>query len=324
MSNKTRIINILEILNKYTDEDHDISTKEIEDMLRENYQTDSNRKTLYNDINTLIEAGYDIEVIKSTQNRYKMLSRTFELNEIQIIVSALQTAKCIPTKLTDDLTNKFYTLISDNQANDLKRNSAVKVNNKHTNKNVLDSLEKIIYAMKEKKQVAYDYFKFDVNKNKTTESRCVSPYDLVFNDGFYYMIGYDETREAFRTFRLDRMENTKVDFDKALFETEYNSNIHISKEFNMFSGTTTKNVELKVHNDMVNAMLDKFGESTIIQSIDNQHFKMVIKAGFDGAATDEMFYAFAASYGDKLEIVSPQEVRDGFKQYIKKITNLYN
>ena len=58
-NNKTRILLILEILKSETDEDHVLKADEIMERIRkEGLKCD--RKTLYNDIASLVDAGYDI------------------------------------------------------------------------------------------------------------------------------------------------------------------------------------------------------------------------------------------------------------------------
>ena len=58
---KLLIINILDILRKYTDENHRLSQKEIVEILNSKYNMEVNRKTVKRNLITLIDFGYDIE-----------------------------------------------------------------------------------------------------------------------------------------------------------------------------------------------------------------------------------------------------------------------
>ena len=58
---KLLIINILDILKKYTDEDHRLSQKEIAEILETEYDMKADRKAIKRNLMNLIEFGYEIE-----------------------------------------------------------------------------------------------------------------------------------------------------------------------------------------------------------------------------------------------------------------------
>ena len=66
---RIRMLRILELLRTETDESHPLTIVELVRLLNEKWNLDSYRITVQKDIASLIEAGYPIEVIRSTQNR---------------------------------------------------------------------------------------------------------------------------------------------------------------------------------------------------------------------------------------------------------------
>ena len=58
---KMLIVNILDILKRYTDENHRLSQKEIADILKTEYNMDVERKAVKRNLMALIECGYEIE-----------------------------------------------------------------------------------------------------------------------------------------------------------------------------------------------------------------------------------------------------------------------
>lgn len=58
---KLLILYILDILQKYTDEEHRLSQKEILDILRKEYEMSVDRKAVRRNLLNLIEYGSDIE-----------------------------------------------------------------------------------------------------------------------------------------------------------------------------------------------------------------------------------------------------------------------
>ena len=58
---KLLIFNILDILKKYSDADHRLSQKEIEDILKAEYNMVTDRKAIKRNLMNLIDFGYEIE-----------------------------------------------------------------------------------------------------------------------------------------------------------------------------------------------------------------------------------------------------------------------
>ena len=63
---KLRPMFVLKILYEHSDENHCLSIAQILEYLKNEYGIESYRKTIKEDIDLLMEAGYDIEFIKVT------------------------------------------------------------------------------------------------------------------------------------------------------------------------------------------------------------------------------------------------------------------
>ena len=64
---KMLIMNILDILKKYTDENHRLSQKEIADILKSEYDMTVDRKAVKRNLMNLIDFGYEIEYSESVR-----------------------------------------------------------------------------------------------------------------------------------------------------------------------------------------------------------------------------------------------------------------
>ena len=64
---KLLIVNILDILRKYSDKDHTLSQKDISRILRDEYNMTADRKAIRKNIIGLMEAGYEIEYSESVR-----------------------------------------------------------------------------------------------------------------------------------------------------------------------------------------------------------------------------------------------------------------
>ena len=94
---KQKMLLILDYLQKHTDETHDATTPQLIDYLAAN-GIKAERKSIYNDIQTLIDFGYDIVRGPGPHDGYQLLSRDFELAEVKLLVDLVQSSKFITTK----------------------------------------------------------------------------------------------------------------------------------------------------------------------------------------------------------------------------------
>lgn len=101
-SQKSRLLFLLELLNRETDEQHPITIAEIMARLNAEGFT-ATRKTATKDIDTLLAHGVDVVCNKGRQNQYFIGEREFELPELTMLVDAVQAAKFIPVRQSQTL-----------------------------------------------------------------------------------------------------------------------------------------------------------------------------------------------------------------------------
>ena len=87
---KLRPLYLAKILYERTDEDHYLTTMQLAQILEEEYGIPAHRQTIKTDIELLQQFGMDIQEVKSTQNRYNLISRQFEIAELKLLIDAVQ------------------------------------------------------------------------------------------------------------------------------------------------------------------------------------------------------------------------------------------
>ena len=92
--NKQRPFRMLKYLYENTDENHPVSTPELVKIFRAE-DAHASRKTVKDDIDVLIDEGFDIVTVRSTQNSFFLGSRIFELPEIKLLIDAVSSARFI-------------------------------------------------------------------------------------------------------------------------------------------------------------------------------------------------------------------------------------
>ena len=126
-----------------------------------------------------------------------------------MLIDAVSSSKFITEKKSKELIKNLVSLTSDYNAEKLRRHITVEGRIKSENEKAFYILDRINEAIDKNCKVSFQYA--DYNNRKYKELRhdgeyyVVSPYALVWDGDYYYMIGYCDNREHMRHFRLDRI-----------------------------------------------------------------------------------------------------------------------
>lgn len=319
---KIRIIKVLEILKMETDEDHYISSIDILNKL-EMLNIKCDRRTLYDDINLLINNDYDIIIKKECgkPNYYCLIHSDYAISEIQVLMDAIQASTFISNSQSKTLIDKLGNLCGQQKADILKSNNIFFNNPKTLNDKIMYYVNEIVNAIEKKKKISFNYFDYDISHNKIYRNNhktyYINPLATVFSEDNYYLIGYYK-RYATQTihFRIDRMDNVEMtDQDQDAFEGQTIDFQNRKKQiFGMFQGEDVE-VSFEIDKSILDIVFDKFGQDiTLLNSNDN---KIIFTATVQLSPT---FYAWCFMLGDKLRIIKPDKVID---EYLTKINLVY-
>ena len=204
-----RTISLLKILNTYSDENHELSTKNIMDKLQKECGVTVHRTTVGKNIKQLADCGFDIYTHKTTQNRYYLASRLFEMPELKLLADAVESAGFITEKKSEELIEKLCRLTSVYEAEALQEGFCAN-NGKSCNESIYYIADTINAAIAKRKKIAFYYFHYGPGKNRVLKNDgkpyVFSPYKLVWNTDEYYVVGYSDKHEKLVSFRVDRID----------------------------------------------------------------------------------------------------------------------
>ena len=310
--NKKRLMIMKEVLEKYTDEEHPITTVQIIDILNKEYGMKIHRTTVGKDINELIEMGVDVQCQRSTQNRYFIGSRYFELPELKLLVDAIASSKFITEKKSYELISKLGGFASIYQQDEIKRNIRTETRVKPHNERSFYIVDAINSAINKNKKIKFTYYDYNINKEKVLRNDgkpyVFSPYSLVWNGDYYYVVGYSDKHEKIGSFRVDRIESTpEILFEMAVPMPENFSISDFTKAVFQMYDEERAEVELKCTADMMKVIIDRFGEEVETQKIDEDHFVVRVRVSLS-----PNFFGWLFGLGDKIKLIWPQWVVDKY------------
>lgn len=314
---KLRPLYIAKILYERTDEDHLLSTAQIEEILREEYGMETYRKTIKSDIEILQRFGLDIEGIRASQNKYHMLSRTFSIPELKLLADAVESSKFISKKKSNELTEKLARLSGKHQAEMIKRNIDVEGRIKPDNEQIYYIVDTVNTAINQGKKISFHYFKYNEQKEKELKNNGVSyifsPYKLVWNGDYYYMVGYSDKHNGIGTFRVDRIlrDPDILEEDAVIPTSDFDINRYLNTMFRMYDGDR-KIVKLICDNDVIDSIIDRFGEDIEIQKKTKSSSIVTIEV-----VVSHVFYSWIFGFGGKVQIKGPEQAKNEYAEMLR-------
>ena len=321
---KQKLLYIAQYLMENTDEHHAVSTPQLIEYLY-SQGIKAERKSIYNDIDTLNDFGMDI--IRSDEHRggYMLASRPFELAEVKLLVDLVQSSKFITEKKSRELITKLETLTSKYDAKAMRRQVEIVGRSKTHNETIYYNVDMVHTAISKNVKIRFHYFDWDVNKKMQLRHDGawyeVSPWKLTWDDENYYLMAYDEAANKIKHYRVDKIVDISLS-EEARVGKETFENMDMAafskKTFGMFDGEE-KTVRLRCENSLTGVIIDTFGTEVALRPDGENHF-----IARTDVLVSSQFFGWLAGLGARVEIISPDEVREEYKAYLANIISQYN
>ena len=321
---KFKLYRLAKIMLERTDDDHYITMPEIIDALGE-YDITADRKSIYSDLRDLEVLGIEVEGEKvGNRFHYHVVSRTFELPELKLLVDAIQSSKFITESKTNALIKKLEQLVSKYEAMKLQRQVFVSGRIKTMNESIYYSVDAIHHAISENKKIRFQYFQWNVKKEMELRHNGawyhISPWGLSWDDENYYLVGYDSDGGKIKHYRVDKMLHIQMTDEKREGKEcfkKMDMADYARKSFGMYGGKEQK-VKLRVANDLAGVIIDRFGKNVMMIPEDEAHFTVNVDVH-----VSKQFLGWIISLGEGVKIISPDEVVDQMKKEIERLARQY-
>lgn len=315
---KLKTLYVMKILLELSDDEHPMTAADIDRELR-GYGLSADRRSIYNDIEVLEQFG--IDVIKVPGNRgWYVGERELELPELKILIDAIQVAKFIPPKKSENLIKKLESFTSRHLAKKLKRHIFLGNPSKSEFQTIYISVDVIHEAMSGDCRLSFQYMEWTEKKQVRLRhdgsAYQVSPWGLMWDDEYYYLLAYDPGISDIKHYRVDRMLNVRMlpEFKregKKIYE-RYQEGFS-RKTFGMYGGDDVF-VKLRCTNRMAGVIIDRFGQDTMMLPKDDGHFTVHVLV-----AQSPQFLGWVASNGADVEILEPKSLREEYCRHLGKI-----
>ena len=315
---KLRPFYLAKILYERTDEDHYLTTAQLMEILEKEHGFKVHRQTIPADVAALRSFGMEIQEVMSSQKRYNLISREYDVAELKLLIDAVESSKFITKKKSEELVAKLSKMAGQNQAEILKRNISPEGRIKYDNESIYLIIDGINEAINAGKKISFLYFKYDVRKEPKLRNEgkpfIFSPHKLVWNGDFYYMVGVFDSKRV-GTFRLDRILKRPdiLEEDALPFPVDFDFDKYLQTSFRMY-GTKFTTVDLICKNDLMDAILDKFGKDVTTYAYDMENFRVEADV-----VPSSVFYSWVFGFGGDVVINGPADVKEKYKEMVMKV-----
>ena len=178
------------------------------------------------------------------------------------------------------------------------------------------------------KQISFRYQKYTI-KDRTQQvdrrggaTYKISPFKLIINDGYYYVLAWNSKWNHTITYRLDRMKGVEILNEQREGNMEFakiNMESYTQQHFGMFSGEK-KTVSLRFTNNLLDTMVDRFGTGADVfyRPDGDRHFVVTTQI-----AISDQFYGWLCGFRKMAMIVSPPDVVTDFQSFLDDIAGKY-
>lgn len=337
---------ILEILSKYTDEEHTLSQRDIIEILQNEYEVTIERKAVSRNLNILMEMGHEIgcsESVRMVKNRKTgemeesyiqsdfYLVRDFTDAELRLLIDSLLFSKHVPRSQCKRLIEKLEGL----------SNQYFKAHVKHIhsmpdklaqNKQLFFTIEMLDEAISKKRKVAFKYLEYRTDKKQHPKERSegeireyiVSPYQMAAKEGKYYLICNYDKYDDISNYRVDRISEIRILDEKIKpfksLEGSQNGNLDLAKymaeHIYMYSSGNVR-ARFRIVKPMISDIIDVFGMDVEFSNETDEHVE--VTAHVNRMAMKQ----FAKSYAPDVLVLEPADLAEEIVKEAKRTVKEY-
>ena len=313
---KQKLLRMEQLFNAKTDESHAITGGDLIKILEE-MGIKAERKTIYDDIATLCDAGLDIKTTKSGHsNAYFMGSRLFDDEELKILVDAVSASRFLTIKRSGELIRKLQTLTSEYKSPALRRTVHIENRIKSSSDqtyNIIDTVQEALFLDRQVELIVQEP---GSDKKRQGRREVLSPYIVVFENDRYYIIG--KTRDGMVKLRTDRIAECSLLKDKRETLTEDEEQETRRLRLPPSANGTEEKLRIRFEASVFEAICDRFGEKAAIRADEDGCFMVETEVRLSNE-----FWGWLFSLGSKARIVSPLYAADLARERAERIADSY-
>lgn len=316
---KMKLLYLMRMLEEETDSEHGLTMGDILERLEEE-GISAERKSIYRDIQALRDFGLDVKTYNRHPVEYALVKSELGLSDIMMLVDAVQSSRFLTERKSSQLVKSLKGLASERERKLLDKRVHVQGRIKSLNESVFHNVDAIHAAIQQKRKIQFMYFKYgtDLKRHSKYSGKqyIETPVNVVYADGMYYLVAFNDVHDKFVTYRIDRMQLLQVSDEPATRNARianYTFEDFEYQSFGMFDGEAVT-VTLRVKEGLVDAVVDKFGNGVPVVKSSNEAVDLSVPVRIS-----PQFFGWVAGMDGGVRICSPKRVATAYRAWLDKL-----
>lgn len=320
ISQKATILCVYDVLKKYSDENHIISTEKIREKLKVMYDVNMERRAIYRNIDALRSMGIDIEGYTDNREGYYLIDRAFEPSEIRLLCDAVAASDMIKEEHSKDIIEKLIGTQSVFQGRMLQKTVYVKNRQRVLNKQLFYNIDILNVAINQGCKVLVHMLEYNLElelEESATGAVIISPYATMWAEGYYYILAKPENEEALTHYRIDFLKDiTILERNVDMIFGGINPSQYAEK-YIFQKGEHLERYDLECDRGLWNILVEAFGSNMTVMKADNDIVRIKIKC------IPTVMREWVLAHGNRCEVLAPKYFRDEIQSAVMESYKKY-
>lgn len=316
---KQKLLTLIHMLQEETDRSQGLSMPQIIGRL-EAVGIKAERKALYNDLQALRNAGFNIEKLPTRPVQYALVRNELGFDDVMMLVDVVQSSPFLTERKSNQLVRNLKTLVSERERKKMEKRVHVQGRIRNQNDSIFHNVDKIHEALQAKRKIEFLYFGYDTHKNPRPrhdgKRYVITPVKVVYADSNYYLAGYDDEDELIKTYRIDRMKIAQMSEQAATRNAaiaNYDTDEFSYQRFGMYHGDP-KCVTLHVEAELMDAIVDRFGRGVDVVKTTDEFADICVNV-----QVSAQFFGWLAGLDGKVTIQAPKKLKEEYRTWLKSL-----
>ena len=177
-------------------------------------------------------------------------------------------------------------------------------------------------AINHRRKIRFQKTEYNIRKevvlHNNGEKYTFSPYSLIWDGDFYYVVGYSDKYKSIGSHRVDRIAKQPEILDEPAVPQPmgFDMNKYIKTTFRMYNAPRIE-VELICDNSLMDAMIDRFGTDVHTYACDRQNFRVI-----EEVAVGKVFFNWIFGFEGKARIKAPENVKQQYEDMVRRAAEM--
>lgn len=316
----TKFLAIIDTIMKYSDENHPLTVKEIQEYLfNQGYDFHIDYRILLRYVEVFNDHHQDDVIIVTKQGRnlyFYFADHFLDAMEAKAIIDLVYSSDFFTKTTKENYKKRIQKMFSTHYKNYFQKNVELHVSKNENPQVFYQELEIISHAMELGKKIKFTYQKPSLLEEPHKKIVELAPIETLFSNNEYYLLcqGAKNHKDCL-LYRLDYIQDVSIIEDSSVEFTQEELYIFSQKLKNMsymYGQGDLQTVQLSFNVSIYANIIDHFGKDIHPKKIDDTTYQVTVRH-----IINSTFYAWIIGFGGLIQITGNQKQVDAFHSFLK-------